>query len=330
MTARVTAAEAALLRLARVSVGAEAPAAVLWLLAAKVTPPAQLGPTAAGLLSEALAKGLVSALAKGGGWLRLGKQRLWERSGPPPLHFTGNVVETLRWLLAAPLLEREPPPLSTSAPWTPAEDAWLALFVARLGGTGVDAALLRQKVVRAAPLVALMHAGALGYTAADQVPVVDVAAAGVFVDGLTLELARAWARAERGKAQLDRPDAVSAVGRSQGLVLDAFLGAIDSADHRGLATFLVEAASARPSSTVRAFAPSWPLRERQQAQRDAGAFLAALSTLRRWHDEHRVVRFIDDGYERAQALVQAWSPFGDAGCRAAEAQLARLDALPEG
>lgn len=329
MIARVTAAEAALLRLARVSVGAEPSGAALRLLAAKVDPPAQLGPTAAGCLSEALAKGMVSALAKGGGWVQLGKQRLWERTAPPPLHFTANVIETLRWLLSAPLLEREPAPLTVSSPWTPAEDAWLALFLHRLGGTGVEATLLRQKPVRQAPLVALMHAGALGFTAADQVPGLDVAASATFVEGLSSELARAWVHAERAKAQLDRPAAVSAVGQSQALVLDAFLSAISAAGRRDLATFLVEAAQSRPALTLKQFAPSWPLRERQQAQRDAGSFLKALVTLRHWQDEHRVVRFIDDGYERAQALLQPWSVFGDAGFRAAEAQLARLEALTD-
>lgn len=329
MTAVVTAAEAALLRLARVSVGAEPAVAALRLFAAKVDPPAKLGPTAAGLLSETLAKGLVSALAKGGGWRQLGKRRLWERTGPPPLHFTANVVVLLRWLLGSPLLERDPAPVTLPGPWTPAEDAWLALFIARLQGTAVEPVLLRQPAVRAAPLVALMHASALGFTAAEQVPALDVAQSATFVDGLSGELARVWADAERAKAGLERPQAVSAMGVSQALVLEAFLRVVEAAGRRDLATFLVEAAQARPPLVLRQFAASWSLRERAQAQRDAGSLLKALGTLRRWHDEHRVVRFIDEGYEHAQALVQAWGTFGEAGFRAAEVQLARLEALPD-
>ncbi len=320
--ATVTRAEGHLLTLARVAVGVVPPADALRLLVSPVMPPGQLGPTARALLSETLARGTALSLARGGGWL----PRLAER---PALHFSANTVRLLCWVLAVPLGEAQVAPLRLSEPPTPAEDFLVAHLMSALRGTGCDGALARQPALQAWPLTALSHAALLGRaTRFVATPRFDLAALRPWVSNLRGFLTGAWLWAERLKHETSAVDELARMGQAQGVVLDAFLDAVGEGA-RPLASFLVDVAvrSFEAPPTTSALAPSGPLRERQEARRHAGAPWRALARLHAWDAQHRLVRFIDDGYDEAQALVADWARLGEPGFARAAALVASLDAL---
>jgi hypothetical protein len=335
MTAAVTRAEANLLTLARVAVGAYPAQDALRLLVSSASAPDRLGPTARALLSDTLARGTVATLARSGGWMRDGGKRLWERHGPPPLHFTGNLVRLFRWMLANPLTAPDLPPLALEGALTLGEQIVVVTLLAQLRQTGCESALARQAAVRRAPLMVLAHAADLARVAPlDEVPAFDALALAPVVEGLRAALARAWVAGERIKGDQERPEVLSAIGRAQAAVLESFLAAIDAAGQRQLAGFLVDAAVcwlATPrvaDSYVRGLSRDAPLRDRTEARRHAAAFLRALERLHAWDREHRAVRFIDEGYELAQRLVKDWERLGEQGFATAARLVRELDALP--
>jgi FtsH ternary system domain X6 len=336
MSIAVTRAEANLLTIARVAVGVVPAMDAMRLLVTSVTPPAKLGPTARAALADTLSRGSVLSLAKQGGWLAEGKQRLWERHpAPPPLEFTGNTVRLLGWVLASPLAEVDSSPLIFKGPITLAEDSLIALLIDRLRGTGCEGALVQQLSVRKLPLTTLAHAAFMAREVSlDEVPEFDVVAIAPWVEGLRTLFARSWLSAERAKRDLTAPDMITRIGRAQSDVLDAFFKAIHAAGRHDLATFLIDAASTwvTPDRTADEFTRSMqmdaPLRDRTEARRRAAAMLRGLSTLREWDQEHRAVRFIDDGYALAQRLVADWERVGERGFSKAAQLVSELDAIP--
>lgn len=335
MSIAVSRAEANLLTLARVAVGVVPATDAMRLLVTSVTPPPKLGPTARAALSDTLARGAVLSLAKQGGWLAEGQQRLWERAAAPPLTFTGNTVRFLSWMLSAPLAEPDVPALTFKGAPTVAEDFLIALTLDRLRGSGCDGALAQQLSLRELPLTTLAHAGHLAREVSlDAVPAFDVAALAPWLEGLRTLLARSWLSAERSKRDLATPEALIRLGRAQTDVLDDFFKAIDRAGRRDLATWLIDAAVSWLSTErsadelVRSMSLDAPLRERTEARRRAAAMLRALGTLRAWDQQHRAVRFIDDGYELAQRLVADWGRLGERGFSRAAELVTELDAIP--
>lgn len=335
MMPAVSRSEANLLTLARVAVGAYPAQDALKLLLFAVEAPPKLGPTARGLLSDTLARGVVMGLVRGGGWESRGGGRLWERYPPPPLRFTANLVRLFRWMLANPMAGAEVPQLALDAELTLAEQVVVTLLLEQLRGTGCEAALAAQPAVRQAPLVVLAHAAVLARVAPlARVPALDVAASAVVLEGLRGVLARSWVHAERLKGEENRPQVLSRIGQAQRSVLDEFFSAIDRVGQRRLATFLVDAAVAwlatprAPETYLAALDATAPLRERAEARREAGAFLRAVARLRAWDREHRAVRFIDDGYDEAQRLVKDWERLTEQHASAAAALVTELEALP--
>lgn len=335
MSIYVTRAEANLLTLARVAVGVVPPMDAMRLLVTSVAPPPKLGPTARAALSDTLARGSVLSLVRQGGWLKEGQLRLWERHAAPPLAFTGNTVRLLSWLLATPLAESDASPLLFQGPITPAEDFLIALLIDRLRGTGCDSLLARQLSIRRLPLTTLAHAASMAREVPlDEVPQFDVPALAPFVEGLRTMLSRAWLSAERSKRDLTAPDMLIRLGRAQHDVLEAWLTAIDGAGRRDLATFLIDtaaiwlAADRTAEELTRSMSPDAPLRERTEARRRAAAMLRSLGRLREWDQQHRSVRFIDDGYALAQRLVVDWARLGERGFSRAANLVTELDAIP--
>ncbi len=330
MSLAVTRAEANLLTLARVAVGVVPPIDAMRLLVTPVTPPQQLGPTAREVLSDTLARGSVQSLARNGAWL----ERQWERGPLPPLHFGANTIRLFSWLLSTPLAEADVQPLVLPEPLTPAEDALLASLIDRLRGTGCEAAVCRQLEVRRWPLTTLTHAALLARDVSlEEVPTFDLAVLAPWLEASRALLSRSWLCAERTKRDLVAVDAVARVGHAQGAVLTAFLSALDGAKRRDLATFLVDVGvqffskERTADELTRSMSSDAPLRERAFARRAAGSTWRALSTLRTWDQEHRVVRFIEDDYALAQKLVRDWERLGERGFSQAEALVAALERL---
>lgn len=335
MSIVVTRAESYLLTIARVAVGVVPPMDAMRLLVTSIAPPQKLGPTARKALSDTLARGSVLSLAKQGGWLRDGPLRLWERHSAPPLTFTGNTVRLFSWVLTTPLAEADAGPLLFKGPLTVAEDFLIALLIDRLRGTGCDALLARQLSIRRLPLTTLAHAALMSREVSlDEVPAFDVPTLAPFIEGLRTLISRSWLAAERSKRDLTAPDMLSRLGRAQADVLDEYLKAIDQAGRRDLATFLIDTAASWLSTDrtadelTRSMSADAPLRERTDARRRAAAMLRSLSQLREWDQQHRSVRFIDDGYALAQRLVVDWERLGERGFQRAANLVSELDAIP--
>lgn len=338
MSIVVTRREANLLTVARVAVGLVPATDAMRLLAAPAEAPSKLGPTARAALADTLARGCVLALAKRGGWLCEGPQRLWERVPAPPLAFSGNTVRLLSWVLNTPLSELDATsPLVFRGPLTVAEDLLVTLLISNLRGTGCERLLAQQPALQPLPLTRLTHAAAMaGQLGTSPMPAFEVPALAPFVEGLRLLLAESWLGAERSKRQIIAPLELMEVGRAQSDVLEAWLAAVDQAGRRDLATFLIDVAatwlkSMGPHSTARelnqALAPDAPLRERTEARRGAAAVLRSLARLREWDRQHRAVRFFDDGYALAQRLIADWERLGERGFSQAASLVAELDGV---
>ncbi|MCU0698229.1 MAG: hypothetical protein MUC96_17120 [Myxococcaceae bacterium] len=329
--ARVTHAEASLLTLARCAVGAGPTSELTRLLLVSVSPPAKLGPTSAGLLEETLARGVAHALLEAGGWTREVTGRLWD-APLPALRFTANVVRLLQWALKLPLAEPEVSRLELQGALTPAEEVFAALLLERARGTAAEATLMLQPELRRAPLVQLVHAASLGRVGPLEAKALTAQHL-PFVRGLLDLLGDAWLSAEQLKPQLAQPKVLASVGRAQAAVAAAFLDVIEAAQARHLARFFVDAAAAWLASHQTAadlvqLDAEAPLRERGDARREAGALWRVVQRLEQWDQQHRATRFIDDGYDTAQALVKDWERLGPAGFRAAERLVAELEGLP--
>lgn len=341
MTIAVTRAEANLLTVARVAMGVVPAMDAMRLLVTSLPPPQKLGPTARAALSDTLARGTVLSLARQGGWMLEGQQRLWDRTSAPPLAFSANTVRLLQWVLSAPLAEADVPALVFKGPLSVAEDCLVALLLERLRGTGCEHALAQQLALRQLPLTTLAHAASLAREVSlDAVPAFDVARLAPWLEGLRALLARSWLSAERSKRDFTSPELLVRVGRAQGDVLDAFFKAIHAAGRHDLATFLIDVGAAwltpgqppgaerTADELTRSMAADAPLRERTDARRRAAAVLRSLATLREWDQAHRAVRFIDDGYDLAQRLVADWERLGERGFSRAAQLVTELDAIP--
>jgi len=142
-----------------------------------------------------------------------------------------------------------------------------------------------------------------------------------------------WLAAEVLKPELAQPKVLARVGRTQAAVAASFLDVVDAQQQRHLARFFIDAAAAwlatrSSASDLVALDPESPLRERGEARQQAGALWRVLERLEQWDHQHRATRFIDEGYDAAQALVKDWERLGPNGFAAARRLVAELEALP--
>lgn len=329
--ARVTHAEANLLTLARCVVSGEPVTELQRLLLVSIAPPAKLGPTSAALLEDTLARGTVRGLLASGGWTRELDGRWWD-GALPPLHFTANVIRLLHWALKLPLAELEVSPLQFEGALTPAEEVFALLFVTRAKDTAAEATVMSQPALRKLPLVQLAHAASLARVGPLAVAPPEAAHL-PWVRGLLDLLGDAWLDAELSLPRLLQPRVLAAVGRARLTVATAFLDVLEAKQQRHLARFFIDAAAAwlarhQSASELVLLDPETPLRERAEARREAGALWRIVQRLEQWDQQHRATRFIDDGYDVAQALVKDWERLGPHGFAAATRLLAELEALP--
>jgi hypothetical protein len=349
--AQVAESEHQLLTLARVLVGEGSFALCEPLLGrARVLP--RLGPTALGLLRDTLARGVVLELGRRGGARRarhlaadggVREGRLWERHPTPPrLAFSPHTPRILRaWL--APARATEAATFAATAPLTLADAlvGHLALDQARTHAPATPAtrALAADTALRAHPLVwlgfadVLATAGppALADTAWDAL-LADPDAV-LVLEALQPDLARLVAAAERDKRDVSTNERMIALGHAQDLVLAGFLAAADRAGRRDLAAFVVDAGvrllarAQPPSAWIASLDGTGTLAERTAARRAAGAFLRAFARWHVWDEEHRAVRFVDDGYDAAQLLLTVYAPARTGAAAHARTVLAALDSL---
>ncbi len=330
---QVTSEEADLLRVARAVVGLSSYAEVERVLAGQRAAPAQLGPTAMQLLQDTLSRGIGLAVMRGGGWRQQAQKRLWERGPLPGLEFEEASFQLLRWMLASPLADTTQKALPGRGSDSLADETLLALALTLVAETPCERGLAMLPRVRKSALCWVMQPAALARAEQmpDALPDFSGTTLTFLLEAWQPMLARAWARIELTKGDIEDPAELTRIGKAQAAVLKGLFAAATTVKHRALLGFLVEAGAQvltgrRDSGDwTRNLLPTTPLRERTEARKQSAAFLKALGTLRIWDAEHRAVRFFEDDYAQAQDLVKAWEPLGDAGFREAERLVSELE-----
>ena len=349
----VAASEAELVNMARALVQPHAHDTWAYLAGTRAMPDA-IGPTCDELLAEALEHVWPALWRRDGATPRASivgnrvvRGRIWERYPVTSLQFTPATLMLLRWLVGSPLatgnlvpelngkLEGDKRRLRADGPTfedTLAIGDQVAIYLAL--DLAADSAPLRviarQPLVQRAPLAWLGFAHLMTGEPPDFAPLVTGAGA-IVVDALAGELATKWRAAELAKRGLDNPDELLAFGRAQSHTLDAFMAACDNAGRRDLAGFVLDAAQpllARGVSPApQLLDPTKPLSTRSEARLAAGALLRGVKRWAEWDEQHRGVRFIDDGYDAAQFLLARFEPIGRTGADVAAQLLSELAVL---
>jgi hypothetical protein len=326
--------ETDLLTIARALVSAEPEAAVDASLAAEARVKL-LRPRAMEVLEDTLAKGAVFALARLGGARAIIRPdggsakpaRVYDVRPVPHLAFGRYTFELLRWLTRTPL------GLSTVRPFvlmpeTIGDELVGYLALRLVAGRRFEATVAAQPGLTGA-LAWLGFARPIArYCMEPATPAFDALLASaegrLVVECLAGDLAQRWAASIgwRGKDLLEL-EVAARIGMRERTTLDMFIDAAAKADRWDLATFLVEAArlalppgvrpeliAQRASPPVR---PGGTLRARTEARQRAGALFHVLPRIARHYEDLSLVRFIDDGYDVAQATLSSWSPLGREG-----------------
>ena len=326
MTIRVAQAEADLLAVARAIVTRDAYTSIEPILASAPISGrgvAQLSPAAMSVLERTLARGVVKMLAQlGGASARRrpghpGRVRVFDVRPPPAIAFGAWTFELLRWLTVAQLGARE-----VALPFTATPETLGDQIVAYLALRLVEGRRLERAVASSTGLVCpltwlgfprmLARHHAIAPVLGDLLATDD---ARTVVECLELDVARRWAE-PWAEADVVSAEIGARSGGAERTVLDAYLQAIEGTDRWDLAHVVV-AAGARalpPHGVPRDLAVravprmknEGTLRSRNEARRKSGALFVALARIGKKREELGLVRFIDDGYETAQAILAAW------------------------
>jgi hypothetical protein len=323
--ARVAESEHALISLARALIVPPA-RGVAMLAEGRVLPPS-IGPTCASLLEDTLRQ-LWPALLRRGGARALGQRgRLWERHAPVALVYSRATLDLLRWLVATPRSAASSKPLTGGA-LAIGDQVVIYLALAAAENAATQTAIAAQPLVRSAPLAWLGFAHLMGGEPPSFASLVEGAGA-IVVEALAGELAARWQAIELGKRAMTNPKALLALGAVQDAVLTAFMATCNH--RRMLAGFVIDAAvpvlergiSPAPIEVAR----DATLAQRSTARVAAGALLRGVARWQAWDDQHRAIRFIDDGYAEAQLLLAWYERIGRSGADRAAGWLADMAAL---
>lgn len=269
-------------------------------------------------LKSTLAKGLVRALAHGGGarrevWVPGGEPgRLWEQVPAPGLRVTSLSVELLLWLLREPLAVAQRPACPLR-PATASGDVALVFLAARLLVRSRLPHVLGERIFRENRLVQLAFADALATVAAiaPESPAAPLNAAEVLEHALLVSGFSSWLAAgilagDAPPAALRDALAVSALRRQ---TYTAWIAACRAAARWDLASPLADAciaSLARPMPPALSD-PAASARDRAAAAR-AGVVLAEVAlTLGDHVASLGRLDFFDDGYADARSLRHRWA-----------------------
>lgn len=293
------------------------------LLVARHGRPRCLSRSAVECVQNALAKGPVLLLARGG-WrrdrhLRQEKAvigRLWERTPPRELGlvFSKHALQFLIWITAEN-------PKAGRPPWTQATLEIGDRFLLYLACEAVHLTEISPALLRLGPWVA--H-GLCRLAFPDEYAPLRLAekpdfgpwttgSGACILEALQPSLTERWLRIERGKEQIVDAARMRDLGRAQELALRVFLDAVDAAGRRDLARFLLPVAA--ELLRERASSQAWigqvdarglRLADRMETYRSAMAFLHAIDRLREWDRQARSVGYFDEGYAAAQLWKADW------------------------
>jgi hypothetical protein len=310
--------------------------------------PPCLSPAAVALVQEALGKGCVWLLARGGGWLRqrqlrggrVVEGRLWERTPPAELGltFSRHVLGFLLWLTASRPGDPQPRWDPGASEWTVGDRVFLYFAHEVLRDTPVAPALREQPAFAGHVLCRLAFpadfAELSGTVALDWAPWIAGTGACV-LEALQPVLAQRWVEVERSKAQIINGQRMRALGRIQERILGGFLEAVEAAGRRDLARFVLEAASrllaGSPAATAWTAAldvSQLRLADRTATYQAAVAFLRQLRRLREWERQARGVGYFDEGYVASQLWKADWEHWqGETLADKADAVMRQLEPL---
>jgi hypothetical protein len=310
--------------------------------------PRCLSRAAVELVQDMLAKGCMLLLAKAGGWRRarhlrgerIAEGRLWERTPPAELGlaFSGHVLRFLIWVTAVKLPGNSQQPWSASeAELTVADRLLLYYAYGAVRYSKEIAATLRALApLRRHALCRLAYPEDFAGQAAD-VPIDFAPWTGglgaAILEALQPELAVRWQEVERAKARIVEGPQMRALGQAQEQVLTALYQAVEAADRRDLARFLLQALAGLLAGQP--VAQAWVgalqlgtgrLADRRDTCRMAMALIRQAGRLRQWEQRARQVGYLDEGYAAGQLWKADWESWeGEALCTRAQALLRQVE-----
>ena len=155
------------------------------------------------------------------------------------------------------------------------------------------------------------------------------------VEALQADLEARWIHVEGGKERVEQPAVMRGLGGSQDRVLDAFFAALEKANRRDLARFLLRAAS--HLLTASAHAGMWTgalqmvgqrLADRAATYQAATSLLRHLDRLGGWARWARGVWRFDDDFPVAQLYLADWESYqGDELVARAQTIVRNLDPM---
>jgi hypothetical protein len=343
--------EASLLRLLYYFLQREPVERALPLVEQRCQQPRCLGAPTIKLVQDALAKGCVYLLAQRGGWrderfLRNEQPcsgRLWERTPPEDLGlaFSRESMRFLVWITCARPGDKEPA-------WQPNHDALtygdlVLLFFAHEGLRRAVETLGAPDLRKRPPYVYhglcwLAYPEDFTQTPTEVIPRFDPWTKNLgmcILEALQPELVDRWIHVESEKEQISDPAVMRARGQAQDRVLDAFLTAVEKAERRDLARFLLRAAAhllgpnAHPGMWTGGLQMGGQrLADRAATYQAAVAFLRHLERLQGWTRWARSVGYYDEGYAAAQLWLVDWEQYqGDTLVRRAQGIIRNLDPM---
>jgi hypothetical protein len=295
------------------------------MIAKPLDPPPCLSRTCVELVQDTLAKGTMLLLAHARGWrrerfLREGRVlegRLWQRTKPEELGltFTRHSLRFLIWITSA---EMPTKPKTQPRAEDLAVGDWLLLYYAfaALRTTALAEGLAKLSWFSRNALCRLAFPGDFAEAGPETMPSFALWTTGVgaaILEALQGELRDAWIDLEHVKPQKSAWRIVRGIGLAQEHVLDAFLTAVDHAERRDLARFVLQAASAILGSSDNPFA--WieeldlareRLADRTETYRAVLSLPRHLERLGGWETQARGVGYFDEGYAAAQLWKADW------------------------
>ncbi|MEN6496835.1 MAG: hypothetical protein ABFD16_21300 [Thermoguttaceae bacterium] len=340
--------ESNLLRIVYGILGQAPRAEVLPLVSREMEQPRGLSRNAVELVQEALAKGCVHLLARGG-WRRerflRGERpvegRLWQRMPPRELAltFSRNTLEFLLWLTARnPVANEEAWRPRTKEPMTTGDRLVQFLAYRAVRGTAIADSLRRRQVWAGHGLCWLAFADEFAEVQSG-VPIDwqtwTTGVGACILEALQHELMDHWIQMERNKAECTRPEQMRAVGAAQQRVLDSLFDALETQQRRDLSRFVLMAAARllhhQPSVEAwigRLHLSGLPMGQRVATHTKAFAFLHALERLAHWQRQAVAIGYFDDGYAASQLWKADWEHWdGGRCCDLARALIRRVDPM---
>jgi hypothetical protein len=155
------------------------------------------------------------------------------------------------------------------------------------------------------------------------------------LEAMQADLAERWVKVESSKETITGPEAMRDLGQAQDRALGAFLDAVEKAERRDLARFLLRAAhrllGPYAHSGMWNGGLQWGgirLADRAATNQAATAFLRHLDRLNGWARWARTVGYFDEGYDAAQLWLADWEHFeGDQLHARAQAIVKALDPM---